>query len=88
MSWGVGDNCTPAELDQMAQELSWEVPDNHRVSHNGPLAKPFIECGFISGRSTWADATEGEQKKMEEKLQLPEELPKPIAEAMPALGAA
>eukprot|EP00973_Karenia_brevis_P000618 87596-Karenia_brevis.AAC.1 len=87
MSWDVGENCTQEELGQTAQEMSWEVPDNHKASHNGLLAKPFVEYGFVSGRSIWADATEEEQEKMDEKLWLPEELPPPIVEAMPALNA-
>eukprot|EP00973_Karenia_brevis_P081757 11334693-Karenia_brevis.AAC.1 len=71
----------------MAQEMSWDVPDSHEVSDHGPLAKPFVEYGFVSGRSIWANATEEEQERMEEKLWLPEELPTHIVEAMTALNA-
>eukprot|EP00973_Karenia_brevis_P038283 5278563-Karenia_brevis.AAC.1 len=72
----------------MAQEMSWEVPESHMVSHPGPLAKAFIDHGFISAKAIWADATEEEQEKMEEKLWLPDELPTPILDQMPALDAA
>eukprot|EP00973_Karenia_brevis_P059014 8216714-Karenia_brevis.AAC.1 len=67
--------------------MSWEVPDNHKVSHSRLLAKPFVEYGFVSGRSTWAHATQEEQKRMDETLWLPEAIPMPIVEAMPALNA-
>eukprot|EP00973_Karenia_brevis_P023596 3251343-Karenia_brevis.AAC.1 len=62
----------------MAQEMSWEVPGNHKISHNGLLAKPYVKYGLVSARSTWAYASEEEQKRMDEKLWLPEELPTPI----------
>eukprot|EP00973_Karenia_brevis_P009109 1233513-Karenia_brevis.AAC.1 len=72
----------------MAQELSWDVHEEHKAPCKETIAKPFIEYGFVSGRSSWADATEEQQEKNEEKLWLPEELPKPLVDAVPALTAA
>eukprot|EP00973_Karenia_brevis_P084167 11679680-Karenia_brevis.AAC.1 len=44
--------------------------------------------GFASDTTTWADATEEKQKKMEENLLLPEEIPPPFLEKFPALPGA
>eukprot|EP00973_Karenia_brevis_P017287 2372205-Karenia_brevis.AAC.1 len=68
--------------------MSWEVPESHLVGEPGPLGKPFVEQGFISDKSTWADATEEEQSKMEENLWLPDQMPTPRPDKMPALSAA
>eukprot|EP00973_Karenia_brevis_P041798 5786753-Karenia_brevis.AAC.1 len=57
------------------------------VDHPGP-GKNVVEQGFISDKSTWADATEEEQRQMEENLWLPDEMPTPILNKMPALSAA
>eukprot|EP00973_Karenia_brevis_P008656 1170947-Karenia_brevis.AAC.1 len=48
----------------------------------------MAEQGFASDKATWADATEEEQKKMEQSLWLPDDLLQPIVEKMPALSAA
>eukprot|EP00973_Karenia_brevis_P071929 9994830-Karenia_brevis.AAC.1 len=47
-----------------------------------------MEKGFVSDKTTWADVTEEEQEKMEENLWLPDEMPKPVLDQMPALSAA
>eukprot|EP00973_Karenia_brevis_P000536 75444-Karenia_brevis.AAC.1 len=72
----------------MAQDMSWEVPESHLGDHPRPLGKPFVEQGFISVKSTWADATEEEQRKMEEDLWPPDEMSTPILNKIPALSAA
>eukprot|EP00973_Karenia_brevis_P002855 387663-Karenia_brevis.AAC.1 len=68
--------------------MSGEVPDSHLLDRPRPLGKPFVEQGFISDKYTWADATEHEQREMEENLWLPDEMPTPAFNKMPALSAA
>eukprot|EP00973_Karenia_brevis_P041657 5764649-Karenia_brevis.AAC.1 len=52
------------------------------------LAKRWLHRVCASDKATWADATEEEQKKMEENLRLPEEIPQPFLEKFPALSGA
>eukprot|EP00973_Karenia_brevis_P090315 12401989-Karenia_brevis.AAC.1 len=45
----------------------------------------MAEQGFAPDGTTWADATDEEQQKMEENLCLPDELPQPFLEEMRGL---
>eukprot|EP00973_Karenia_brevis_P090280 12401783-Karenia_brevis.AAC.1 len=64
MSWEIGESYTEEEMNQMPQEMSCEVPESLLVDHPGPFSKPFAEQGFISDKSSWADATERSKGKL------------------------
>eukprot|EP00973_Karenia_brevis_P050494 7008953-Karenia_brevis.AAC.1 len=67
----------------MAQEFSFEVPEAHEPTPKVPLGKKMAAQGFVSDKTAWADATDQEEKNMEENLRPPEEIPQPFLESFP-----
>eukprot|EP00973_Karenia_brevis_P012241 1661380-Karenia_brevis.AAC.1 len=55
MGWDATDDITKEEVNQMAQDLSWEVPESHVPAPKVPLGKAVAEQGFASDKTAWAE---------------------------------